>query len=283
MNPTLSIIVPCYNQAAFLSETLDSILKQTFRDWECIVVNDGSPDNTSQVAGRYVELDPRFSLIETENRGVSAARNTGIRASHGEFILPLDGDDLIMPDYTRLAIERFRRFPETKVVYCEARFFGQKNGYWELPEYQWKKFIFRNSIFNPCIFRRSDYDKTSGYTEDMRVGLEDWDFLLSLINKDDIVYRIPKVLLQYRIKQVSKSVSEVPANRDALTWQIINNHPDIYRDFLFDSITHNERYNSTEKLERSIGHAVTKPVRLLRKLIHWIKSFAADFKYKRSI
>ena len=82
MNPTLSIIVPCYNQAAFLSETLDSILKQTFRDWECIVVNDGSPDNTSQVAGRYVELDPRFSLIETENRGVSAARNTGIRASH---------------------------------------------------------------------------------------------------------------------------------------------------------------------------------------------------------
>ena len=112
---------------------------------------------------------------------------------------------------------------------------------------------------------------------------EDWDFLLSLINKDDIVYRIPKVLLQYRIKQVSKSVSEVPANRDALTWQIINNHPDIYRDFLFDSITHNERYNSTEKLERSIGHAVTKPVRLLRKLIHGIKSFAADFKYKRSI
>lgn len=63
MNPTLSIIVPCYNQAAFLSETLDSILKQTFRDWECIVVNDGSPDNTSQVAGRYVELDSRFSLI----------------------------------------------------------------------------------------------------------------------------------------------------------------------------------------------------------------------------
>ena len=117
----------------------------------------------------------------------------------------------------------------------------------------------------------------------MRVGLEDWDFLLSLINKDDVVYRIPKVLLQYRIKQVSKSVSEVPANRDALTWQIINNHPDIYRDFLFDSITHNERYNSTEKLERSIGHAVTKPVRLLRKLIHGIKSFSADFKYKRSI
>ena len=246
-------------------------------------MNDGSPDNTSQVAGRYVELDSRFSLIETENRGVSAARNTGIRASHGEFILPLDGDDLIMPDYARLAIERFRRFPETKVVYCEARLFGQKNGYWELPEYQWKKFIFRNSIFNPCIFRRSDYDKTSGYNEDMRVGLEDWDFLLSLINKDDVVYRIPKVLLQYRIKQASKSVSEVPANRDALTWQIINNHPDIYRDFLFDSITHNERYNSTEKLERSIGHAVTKPVRLLRKLIHGIKSFAADFKYKRSI
>ena len=62
MNPTLSIIVPCYNQAVFLSETLDSILKQTFQDWECIIVNDGSPDNTSQVAGRYVELDTQGSV-----------------------------------------------------------------------------------------------------------------------------------------------------------------------------------------------------------------------------
>ena len=125
MKPTLSIIVPCYKQAEYLPETLDSVLKQTFKEWECIIVNDGSPDNASQVAQKYVDLDSRFRLIETENRGVSAARNTGIRASSGKYILPLDGDDLILPEYARLAIEWFELHPETKLVYCEAKKFGE--------------------------------------------------------------------------------------------------------------------------------------------------------------
>ena len=63
MKPTLSIIVPCYKQAEYLPETLDSVLKQTFKEWECIIVNDGSPDNASQVAQKYVDLDSRFRLI----------------------------------------------------------------------------------------------------------------------------------------------------------------------------------------------------------------------------
>ena len=269
MKPTLSIVVPCYKQAEFLSQTLDSILKQTFQDWECIVVNDGSPDNTSEVAGKYVKLDPRFRLIETENGGVSAARNIGIRASSGEFILPLDGDDIILPKYTQLAIERFRQHPETKLVYCQARFFGEKKGFWDLPEYEWDKFIFNNSIFNPCIFRRSDFDKTAGYNEKMRVGLEDWDFLLSFLNKDDVVYRIPKVLLLYRIKRVSKTVTEVESNKKSLAWEIIDHHPDIYRDFLFRNMAliTPQSTDKTEKLDKAIGHVITKPIRLIRKLI----------------
>lgn len=273
MKPTLSIVVPCYKQAEFLSETLDSILKQTFQDWECIVVNDGSPDNTSQVANKYVKQDPRFRLIETENGGVSAARNIGIRASLGEFILPLDGDDIILPRYTELAIERFRKFPETKLVYCQARFFGEKKGYWDLPEYEWDKFIFNNSIFNPCVFRRSDYDKTAGYNEKMRVGLEDWDFFLSFLHKDDIVYRIPKVLLLYRIKRVSKTVTEVESNKPALAWEIIDNHPDVYRDYLFRrmALITPQSGNTTEKLDMAVGHVITKPVRLIRKLIQKFK------------
>ena len=170
MKPTLSIIVPCYNQAEYLPETLDSVLRQTFQDWECIVVNDGSPDNTSQVANRYVELDSRFKLVESENKGLSGARNTGIRASSGQFILPLDSDDIIMPQYAQLAMERFERFPETKLVYCQAKKFGAVNEFWVLPDYNWDKFIFENCIFCSCIYRRSDFDKTAGYNENMKVG-----------------------------------------------------------------------------------------------------------------
>ena len=247
------------------------------------MVNDGSPDNTSEIAESYVKQDSRFRLIETENKGVSAARNTGIRASSGEFILPLDGDDIILPQYAQLAIDRFRQFPETKLVYCQALMFGEKNEYWELPEYKWEKFIFNNSIFNPCIYRRSDYDKTLGYDENMKLGLEDWDFLLGLLDKDDIVYRIPKVLLHYRIKTESKT-SEVLANKESVVWQIINNHSDIYREYLYGRIYNltNERVSSTEKLDMTIGHAVTKPIRLYRKLIHNIKSIVSRKKYNRS-
>lgn len=273
MKAILSIIVPCYKQAEYLPETLDSVLNQTYQEWECIIVNDGSPDNTSQVAQRYIKTDKRFKLIESENKGVSAARNIGIRASSGQYILPLDGDDIIMPKYAQLAVERFERYPETKLVYCQARMFGAKDEYWELPDYKWEKFIFNNSIFSSCFFRRSDFDKTEGYNESMRLGLEDWDFLLNLLDKDSLVYQIPKVLFRYRIKSESKTVSDVPANKEALAWQIIDNHPDIYREFLYSKMSNitTERYNSTEKLDMVIGHAITKPVRLIRKLVHKFK------------
>ena len=268
MKPILSIIVPCYKQAAYIAQTLDSVRNQTFQDWECIVVNDGSPDNASEIVNRYVALDSRIRLIETDNRGVSAARNTGIKASAGEFILPLDADDIILPEYARLAIEHFRRHPETKLVYCEARKFGHENTYWDLPEYKWERFIFSNCIFSSCFFRRSDFDKTSGFDESMRVGWEDWDFLLGFLDEHDIVYRIPKVLMLYRIKNVSKS-TEVLDKTEALTWQLIDNHPDVYRKYAFKRMSGNtgERYSSTERLDKAIGHAITKPVRLIRKLI----------------
>ena len=272
MNPILSIVVPCYKQGDYVAETLDSIRKQTFQDWECIVVNDGSPDNSSEIVKEYVRLDSRIKLIETENRGVSAARNTGIKASSGKYILPLDADDIILPEYARLAVEYLEKHPETKLVYCEARMFGEINKYWELPDYQWDKFIFNNSIFCPSVSRRSDFDKTPGYNESMRKGWEDWDFLLGFLDKDDIVYRIPKVLLLYRIKSVSKS-TEVLDNYKDLAKQLIDNHPDVYRKYLFSKMAYisTERHSSTEKLDMAVGHVITKPVRLFRKLIQKFK------------
>ena len=184
----------------------------------------------------------------------------------------MDADDIILPEYARLAVEYLQKHPETKLVYCEARMFGEINKYWELPDYQWDKFIFNNSIFCPSVFRRSDFDKTPGYNESMRKGWEDWDFLLGFLDKDDIVYRIPKVLLLYRIKSVSKS-TEVLDNYKDLAKQLIDNHPDVYRKYLFSKMAYisTERHSSTEKLDMAIGHVITKPVRLFRKLIQKFK------------
>ena len=90
MNPLISVIVPCYNQAQYLDECLQSVLNQTYQNWECIIVNDGSPDNTHEIAESYCRKDARFKYFYKENGGLSSARNAGISISNGEFIQFLD-------------------------------------------------------------------------------------------------------------------------------------------------------------------------------------------------
>ena len=97
--PIISVIVPCYNQGQYLAEALDSVLSSTLQDWECIIVNDGSTDNSADVAKRFVERDSRFRMLYQQNAGPSAARNHGVNESTGEFILFLDGDDKIESEY----------------------------------------------------------------------------------------------------------------------------------------------------------------------------------------
>lgn len=105
--PKISVVVPCYNQAQYLDECLQSVLNQTYQDWECIIVNDGSPDNTEDVAKSWAEKDTRFIYLSKENGGLSSARNAGIEIAKGEWILPLDADDKIGERYLELAEKEF--------------------------------------------------------------------------------------------------------------------------------------------------------------------------------
>ena len=232
--PLVSIIVPCYNQAIFLPETLNSVITQTYRNWQCIIVNDGSPDNTSEVAKTYCKKDTRFLLLEQENQGLAMARNNGIKYSHGEYILPLDSDDLIEPTYIEKAIKYYIENPNTKLVYSEADRFYEKKESWNLPEYKYENEIWENNIFCSAIYKRSDYDKTIGYNPNMKGGLEDWDFWLSLLNKNDHVYRIPEVLFHYRFKKNSMLTEIDDIKQKRLYRQIYLNHPEIYEDYVID-------------------------------------------------
>lgn len=98
INSKVSIIIPCYNQASWLTQTLQSVYEQTYTNWECIIVNDGSPDNTAEVAKEWEKKDARFKLIQKENGGLGSARNFGIENTSGEYVLFLDSDDLISPE-----------------------------------------------------------------------------------------------------------------------------------------------------------------------------------------
>lgn len=201
--PTFSIIIPCFNQDKYLEECLNSVSNQTFQNWECIVVNDGSTDNSELIALDFVNKDKRFIYKYKENSGLASTRNFGINLAKGIYVLPLDGDDKIGTDYLLKAIEIFDKKLNTKLVYCKAEYFGDINKYWDLPIFQYKSFLFQNCIFCSAIFKKSDYLLTSGYDINMIYGYEDWEFWLQLIQKDDTVERINSIQFSYRQREDS--------------------------------------------------------------------------------
>lgn len=239
----VSIIIPCYNQGQYLAEALDSVIAQTYSYWECIVVDDGSSDNSREVALAYAKKDKRISYLYQDNQGVSAARNNAIKNSKGKYILPLDGDDMIAPTYVEKAVSYLMSHEDVKLVYCKARLFGEQNGVWNLPKYTYEMVLWKNIIFCTAMFRRSDYDKTKGYNVNMKKGLEDWDFWLSLLSKEDVVYQIDEILFYYRIKQVSRNADiDYSINRE-LNKQIVRNHSEIYARYLEDIINFHQAEN----------------------------------------
>ena len=100
----VSVIVPIYNVENYVKKCLDSLAAQTLKDVEFILIDDGSTDNSGKIADQY-SSDPRFHIFHTENRGLSAARNYGIDQSHGEYLMFVDGDDWVAPDYCRIPYE----------------------------------------------------------------------------------------------------------------------------------------------------------------------------------
>ncbi|WP_417427763.1 glycosyltransferase family 2 protein [Halpernia sp.] len=206
-SPLISVVVPCYNQAQYLDECLQSVLDQTFTDWECIIVNDGSPDNTEEIAQKWSEKDSRFKYLYKENGGLSSARNAGIESAKGEWILPLDCDDKISNDYLEIASREFSK--NYTIIYCEAEYFGEKSGKIPLGNYDFNKILLKNMIFCTAFFRKKNWVKVGGYDEKMIYGYEDWEFWIAIL-KDDIkneVFKIMKTCFFYRIKENSMLLS----------------------------------------------------------------------------
>lgn len=278
MQPLVSIIVPCYNKAEYLSEALDSVKKQTYNNWECIIVNDGSLDNTEEIAKLYTIKDTRFKYLYQQNQGVSVARNNGINASNGEYILPLDADDIIDPTYVEKAINHYIHNPSTKLVYCKYDTFGLQIGDANVPDYNYEELLWTCMI--PCcsVFKRVDFNRTIGYNPIMKEGYEDWDFLLSFLDRSSIVYRIDEVLFHYR-KTGSSRNDSADNQSDKLFIQIYKNHKEIYEPYAerviidhhhyLTAIEHaNEIYNTSSY---KLGYTILRPIVKIKEFLKSIK------------
>lgn len=211
MDVKVSVIIPCYNHGIYIQEAINSVLSQTIDNYEIIVVNDGSTDQfTNEFLSKYTH--PKVQIFKTRNKGVSHARNFGIRRAKGKYILPLDADDKIGSEYLQLASQYLDDHPEVGIVYCQAEYFGAISGFWELPEFSKELMPTQNLIFNSAMFRKSDWKRVGGYNEKMRYGYEDWDFWLSFIERGLLIHRIDQILFYYRQHHVSSRNQEVMTN-----------------------------------------------------------------------
>ena len=201
----VSIITPCYNDGEYIEETIKSIRAQTYTNWEMIIIDDGSDDeNTLQILEK-IQHEKDIRLLRTQRLRPAGARNAGISVANGEYILPVDADDLIEPTYLERAVEKMEANSELGIVYCHADLFGEKNGPWELPDYTFDTMLLDNVIFVTALFRRSDWEQVGGFRTSMKHGMEDYDFWLSILELGREVYQLPETLFHYRIKASSRT------------------------------------------------------------------------------
>lgn len=225
--PTVSVVIPCYNHGDFLLETLDSLHAQTFTDYEIIVVNDGSTDEGTVELLQNLKRS-KTRVIHTDNRGVSAARNRGIAEARGHYILPLDSDDKIGPDYLKEAVNILDARPEVSIVYCERVLFGEREGEDPLPEYDARALLVDNCICPAALFRKADWKAVGGYSEKMVYGWEDWDFWISISELNKQVVKLKHPLFFYRIRSKSRDHSLKFHQKLAMMSLIVLRHKRLY-------------------------------------------------------
>lgn len=229
----VSIITPCYNDGAYLEETIRSVRSQTYTNWEMIVIDDGSDDaNTLKVLDK-IRNEENVRVLRTQRLRPAGARNEGIAAADGEYILPVDADDLIEPTYLERAVEKMEENPQLGIVYCHADLFGEKSGPWELPDYTLDTMLLDNVIFVTALFRRVDWESVGGFRTNMQHGMEDYDFWLAILELGREVYQLPETLFHYRIK-VSSRTTQFQQNAEIVkeTYKAIYyQHPVLYEKY----------------------------------------------------
>jgi glycosyltransferase involved in cell wall biosynthesis len=268
----ISVIVPCYNQGQYLTETLDSVYNQTFQNWECIIVDDDSPDNTKAIAEDFCKKDDRFVYLHKTNGGLSSARNFGIKHSTGYYILPLDSDDKIHNTFLEKAFRILESNSDIKVVYSRVMAFGSCKGEFKLPSYSLERLMGQNCIVCTALYRKEDYDKTVGYNENMKYGFEDWDFWLSMMENGGRVYQIPEFLFFYRQKEKSMVKNITIEQCDYLRRTIWENHRKLYSELFLNPRECMEYCSLLDSIEYKIGSLFPKwAINIMCSVYNWFK------------
>lgn len=222
---TVSVVIPNYNHAKYISDAINSVLNQTFRDFEIIVVDDGSTDTSRETVARFGD---QVQYIWQENSGLSAARNTGIRQARGEYIGVLDADDMYEPDFMSVLVPVLQADPEAEAIYCGYRFVDVSNQ--PLPQIEARSVppdrlfqaLVNGNFLVPesMLVRKQCYDKVGLFDVRFR-ACEDVDMWLR-ISKQYKVLGVTNVLTRHRI--LPNSMSTDPTRQTENRLAVIQKH-----------------------------------------------------------
>ena len=198
--PVVSVIIPCYNHAEFLGEAIESVLRQNYRRFEIIVVDDGSTDGTAEVASGY----PDVICITQQNRGLAASRNRGLSQSTGDYLVFLDADDRLLPGALEVGVRSLETRPECAFVYGRCRWVSLDGALVPAPlqfsigEEPYRSLLERNCVWGcmTVMFRRSVLEAVSGFNDSL-ASAEDYDLYLRIARKFPVYFH-GAVVAEYR-------------------------------------------------------------------------------------
>lgn len=255
-----SIVVPCFNHGEFLPEAIASVASMNRQDVELIVVDDGSTDERTRKEIDAVAAQGA-TVVRKQNGGPASARNAGIAVAHGEYILPLDADNLIRPAYIDHGIQILDERREVGIVYGDGEFMGLRTGRWTIGPFDPNRLLQWNYIDACAVFRRELWEQVGGYDE-ARVlwGLEDWDFWLGALGHGWHFAYVPEVLFDYRVSGDSM-ITRTFGSEPEIAKFVAAKHGPLYRQAWLQAL---EQQDSLRFTSRNLARLLRS--RLRRKL-----------------
>ena len=237
--PLISVVIPCYNDGAYLPETIDRLQQQTYSHFEIIVVNDGSTDaHTLQV---LEELSQKgIKVLHKENGRMSSARNHGVQYASGSLIAALDADDYFHPSFFTKAIAILEKKTEVAVVTSHIQVFGDYKQTARPRGGNAYNFLFSSECPACAMVRKSCWDAVGGYDEQMTMGYEDWEFYIRITKQGWKVEVIPEKLLFYRQTPGSTLKNDTTPRRQEIINYIISKHGDWYLQCLKEQVNNKQ-------------------------------------------
>jgi glycosyltransferase involved in cell wall biosynthesis len=207
--PRVSVVLPTYNQAHYLPQALDSVLNQTWRDFELVVVNDGSTDETPRILDEY-QRRYGIKVVHQENRKLPGALNTGFRLARGQYLTWTSSDNIMRPRMLEVLVGALDRHPEVGLVYADWEIIDEQGeivGTVRTFDFD-RHLLMRINYINACFLYRRACQEAVGLYDSGYVHVEDWEYWLR-ISRRFAMMRVPEVLYQYRVHGESLTSREV--------------------------------------------------------------------------